>query len=117
MVNENAPFNALFRRGGFLELSGSLDRELAGQNFGLIEAAFYKRLGNITFLPIYTGFSIEAGNAWNRLSDISTENTIFAGSIFIGADTFIGPLYLAFGFNDDGQQALYFNIGQTFLEK
>jgi NTE family protein len=116
-INEDAPFNALFRRGGFLELSGSLTRELAGQNFGLIEAAVYKRLGNITFLPIYTGFSIEAGNVWNRLSDISTENTIFAGSIFIGADTFIGPLYLAFGFNDDGQQALYFNIGQTFLEK
>ena len=116
-INEDAPFNALFRRGGFLELSGSLDRELAGQNFSLIEAAFYKRLGNITFLPIYTGFSIETGNAWNRLSDISAENAIFAGSIFIGADTFIGPLYMAFGFNDDGQQALYFNIGQTFLEK
>lgn len=116
-INEDAPFNALFRRGGFLELSGSLNRELAGQNFSLIEAAFYKRLGNITFLPIYTGFSIETGNAWNRLSDISAENAIFAGSIFIGADTFIGPLYMAFGFNDDGQQALYFNIGQTFLEK
>ena len=116
-INEDAPFNALFRRGGFLELSGSLDRELAGQNFSLIEAAFYKRLGNITFLPIYTGFSIETGNAWNRLSDISAENAIFAGSIFIGADTFIGPLYMAFGFNDDGQQALYFNIGQTFLGK
>jgi NTE family protein len=116
-INEDAPFNALFRRGGFLELSGTLNRELAGQNFGLIEVAFYKRLGNITFLPIYTGFSIETGNVWNRLSDVSAENTIFAGSIFIGADTFIGPLYLAFGFNDDGQQALYFNIGQTFLEK
>ncbi len=116
-INEDAPFNALFRRGGFLELSGTLNRELAGQNFSLIEVAFYKRLGNITFLPIYTGFSVETGNVWNRLSDISTENTIFAGSIFIGADTFMGPLYLAFGFNDDGQQALYFNIGQTFLEK
>ena len=116
-INEDAPFNALFRRGGFLELSGSLDRELAGQNFGLLEVAFYKRLGNITFLPIYTGFSVETGNVWNRLSDISAENTILAGSIFIGADTFIGPLYLAFGFNDDGQQALYFNLGQTFLEQ
>jgi NTE family protein len=116
-INEDAPFNALFRRGGFLELSGSLNRELAGQNFGLLEVAFYKRLGNITFLPIYTGFSVETGNVWHRLSDVSVDNTIFAGSIFIGADTFLGPLYLAFGFNDDGQQALYFNIGQTFLEK
>ncbi len=114
-INEDAPFNALYRRGGFLELSGTLERELAGQHFGLIEAAFYKRLGNITFLPIYTGFSIEAGNAWSGYDDINAGNTTYAGSIFIGADTFIGPLYLAFGFNDDGGQALYFNLGQTFL--
>jgi len=114
-LDEDAPFNALYRRGGFLELSGTLERELAGQHFALIETAFYKRLGNITFLPIYTGFSLEAGNVWNKYSDINMDNTIFAGSIFIGADTFMGPLYLAFGFNDNGQQAVYFNLGQTFL--
>lgn len=114
-INENAPFNALYRRGGFLELSGTLERELAGQHFGLIEAAFYRRLGNITFLPIYSGFSVEAGNAWNRYEDINSDNLTFAGSIFIGADTFIGPLYLAIGATDNGDQALYFNLGQTFL--
>ncbi len=114
-INEDAPFNALYRRGGFLELSGTLDRELAGQHFGLIEAAFYRRLGDITFLPIYTGFSLEAGNAWNQYGDIDSDNINVAGSIFIGADTFIGPLYLAFGLTKDGEEALYFNLGQTFL--
>ncbi|MCG6939159.1 MAG: patatin-like phospholipase family protein [Gammaproteobacteria bacterium] len=116
-INEDAPFNALYRHGGFLEISGTLERELVGQYFGLVEAAFYRRLGNITFLPIYTGFSVEAGNAWNRRADINAENTTLAASIFIGADTFIGPLYLSFGFNDNGQQALYFNLGQSFLVK
>jgi NTE family protein len=114
-LNENAPFNALYRRGGFLEVSGTQRKELVGQHFGLLQAAFYRRLGNITFLPIYSGFSIEAGNAWNRYQDINADNTTLAGSIFIGADTFIGPLYLSFGFNDNGQQALYFNLGQSFL--
>ena len=116
-IDENAPFNAVYRRGGFLEISGTLERELAGQHFGLVEAAFYRRLGNITFLPIYSGFSLEAGNAWDRYEDINAENTTLAGSIFIGADTFLGPLYLAFGFNDNDDQALYFNLGQTFLSK
>ena len=115
-IDENAPYNALFRRGGWLELSGTLERERFGQHFGLIEAAFYRRLGNITFLPIYTGFSLEAGNVWNRYDDINADNTTTAGSIFIGADTFLGPLYLAFGANDDGEAALYFNLGQTFLK-
>ena len=114
-IDENAPFNALFRHGGFLETSGTMQRELAGQHFGLLEAAFYRRLGNITFLPIYSGFSIEAGNAWDRYEDINAENTPLAGSIFVGADTFLGPVYLAIGFNDTNEQALYFNLGQTFL--
>ncbi len=116
-LNENAPFNALYRRGGFLELSGTLQRSVAGQHFGLIQAAFYRRLGDITFLPIYTGFSLEAGNAWDRYEDIKADNTILAGSLFIGADTFLGPLYLAFGFTDNGEQAVYFNLGKTFLVK
>lgn len=115
-IDENAPYNALFRRGGWLELSGTLERERFGQHFGIIEAAFYRRLGNITFLPIYTGFSLEAGNVWNRYTDINSDNTTAAGSIFIGADTFLGPLYLAIGANDDGEAALYFNLGQTFLK-
>lgn len=114
-INENAPFNALYRRGGFMELSGTLERELAGQHFGLIETALYRRLGNITFLPIYAGFSLEAGNIWNRYEDISTGSTTLAGSIFIGADTFAGPLYLAIGATNNGERALYFNLGQTFL--
>ena len=115
-IDENAPYNALFRRGGWLELSGTLERERAGQHFGLIEAAFYRRLGDITFLPIYTGFSLEAGNVWNRRDDINSDNTTLAGSLFIGADTFLGPLYIALGANDDGEAALYFNLGQTFLK-
>ena len=100
-----------------MELSGTLQRELSGQHFGLVEAAFYRRLGNITFLPIYSGFSVEAGNAWDRYGDINADNTTLAGSIFIGADTFLGPLYFAFGFTDNGEQALYFNLGQSFLAK
>jgi NTE family protein len=114
-INENAPYNALFRNGGFLELSGTLDRELAGQHFGLLEVAFYRRLGDITFLPIYTGFSLETGNNWNRFDDINAEDLTFAGSLFIGADTFIGPLYVAFGGNNKGDSVLYFYLGQTFL--
>jgi hypothetical protein len=40
----------------------------------------------------------------------------FAGSIFIGADTFMGPVYLAAGTTDLGETAVYFNIGKTFLD-
>ena len=108
--------NTLFWRGGFLELSGTIRNELPGQHFGMIETAFYRRHGNISLLPMYTGFSLEAGNAWMDSSEINSENIRLAGSLFIGAETFLGPIYLAIGATDKGESAVYFNIGKSFLE-
>jgi len=108
--------NTLFYRGGFLELSGTIRNELFGQHFGLIETAFYRRLGDIAFLPMYAGFSLEAGNAWIHTHDINADNIRLAGSAFIGADTFLGPIYIALGATDKGESAIYFNIGVSFLK-
>ena len=113
-LDENAPENALFRRGGFFELSGFLNRQLAGQHFGLLEAALYRRLGNITLLPIYAGFTLETGNAWNDRDEISFDNSVLAGSVFVGADTFLGPLYLAYGINDSNASTLYLYLGHRW---
>jgi NTE family protein len=85
--------------------------------FGLIEAAFYRRLGDIAFLPIYTGFSLEAGNAWDSKADINSGNMRYAGSLFIGSDTFIGPIYFALGSTSRGESSFYMNIGKTFIGK
>ena len=114
-LDEDAPYNALFWRGGFLELSGTVRNELFGEHFGLVETVFYRRLGDITFLPIYTGFSLEAGNAWLETSDINSDNIRYSGSLFIGADTFLGPIYIAFGASSQGDAAFYLNIGKSFL--
>jgi len=107
--------NELFWHGGFLELSGTIRNELFGQYFGLIETAFYRRLGDITFLPLYAGFSLEAGNAWIERSDINSNNIRYSGSIFVGAETFLGPVYIAVGASSKGDLAFYFNISKTFL--
>ncbi|MCP4076695.1 MAG: hypothetical protein GY744_11000 [Gammaproteobacteria bacterium] len=113
--DEDIPLNAFLIHGGLFELSGTVRNELLSPHFGLLEVALYRRLGNISFLPIYTGFSLETGNAWGSKDDINTDNLRFAGSIFIGADTFMGPLYFSIGATDRGEQAIYLNIGKTFL--
>ena len=113
-LDENAPDNALFRHGGFLNLSGFLNRQLAGQHFGLLETAFYRRLGNITLLPMYAGFSAEIGNVWDDRDQISVNNTVLAGSIFIGADTILGPLYFAYGLNDASASTIYLYLGRQW---
>jgi NTE family protein len=113
-LDENAPNNAQFRRGGFLNLSGFLNRQLAGQHFGLLEAAFYRRLGNITLLPMYAGFSLETGNVWDDRDQISVDNTVLAGSVFVGADTILGPLYVAYGLNDADSSTIYLYLGRQW---
>lgn len=114
-LDENAPENALFRRGGLFELSGFLNRQLAGQHFGMLEAIVFRRLGNITLLPIYAGFSVEAGNMWDSREDISLDNTVLAGSVFLGADTILGPVYLGFGINDSNASSVYLYLGRRWV--
>jgi len=113
-VDENAPENALFRRGGLFELSGYLNRQLAGQHFGLLEGVYYRRIGNITLLQLYAGFSLETGNMWDNRDDIDVDNLVYAGSAFIGADTVFGPLYLAYGINDSNSSTVYLYLGRRW---
>ena len=109
-----APVERLYRLGGFLNLSGLNPDELSGQQSGIATLAYYRRVGDIALLPIYIGATAELGNTWQDRSDISLDSSILAGSVFIGLDTILGPVYTAFGLTEDGQKALYFYIGRTF---
>jgi NTE family protein len=109
-----APPERLFRLGGFFNLSGLNPDELTGQHLSIANLAYYRRVGDIALLPTYIGATVELGNTWQDRSDMSLDNSIFAGSAFIGVDTFIGPVYTAFGLAEGGQRALYFYVGRTF---
>jgi len=109
-----APVERLYRLGGFLNLSGLNPDELSGQHTGIATLAYYRRLGDITLLPTYIGATAELGNTWQDKSDISLDSSIFAGSVFVGVDSILGPIYLAVGLAEHGQTALYFYVGRTF---
>jgi NTE family protein len=109
-----APPERLYRLGGFLNLSGLNPDELSGQHFGIAALAYYRRVGDIALLPAYIGGTFELGNTWQDRSDMSLQNSIFAGSVFIGVDSILGPIYLAVGLAEGGQRALYFYVGRTF---
>ena len=104
--------------GGFLNLSGYLTDELSGQEVGLARIVCFRNMGAAGLgdfrTTLYLGFSVEAGKAWQKRSDITLGSLIYAGSAFIGADTFIGPAYIAYGFAEGGHQTLGLFIGQRF---
>jgi len=104
--------------GGFFNLSGYLQDELAGQHVGVGRVIFYRKLGSGGLghyrSQLYFGGSLEAGNAWQKREDISASNLLYAGSIFLGAETFLGPAYLAYGIAEGGHHTVGMYIGQRF---
>ncbi len=109
--DDNAPLERLFRTGGFLRLSGLQDNELTGQHAGLADLIYMRRIYKIQFFQSYLGASLELGNAWQDTDDVSMDNTLVAGSLFLGLDTPIGPLYFAWGRTDEDDRSLYIYLG------
>jgi len=119
-LNSTAPndVRTQFPLGGFLSLSGLAADSLEGPNYGIARLIFYSKIGRggegLFDMPVYLGASFEAGNVWQKRSDASWQSLRKDGSIFLGLDTLIGPLYLAAGYDQSGREAFYLFLGRTF---
>lgn len=107
------PAQSFYRLGGFLNLSGFNQDELSGGNLGLARAVYMRNLTS-GLVSTYAGASLEAGNVWDQRSDIGFDDLRFGSSLFLGADTFIGPIYLGYGYADGGFGALYLMLGRPW---
>ena len=107
-----------FSLGGLFNLSGLTRDQLRGQHALLGALAFYRQIGGRSAappnLPIYLGLSLETGNVWENKSDITFSSLIPAGSVFLGMDTVLGPVYVAYGMAEGGHDAFYFFLGRGF---
>ncbi|MBN1884793.1 MAG: patatin-like phospholipase family protein [Candidatus Krumholzibacteriota bacterium] len=110
---DDAPFQRAVRLGGFSRLSGLEHNELAGQHAGLASCALFARIGSLGIVPVYGGCSLEYGEVFARSEDIRIEDGRVAGSVFLGLDTPIGPLYAAWGLVDGGRANGYLFLGQS----
>ena len=52
---------------------------------------------------------------WSERSDISSGDFTNAGSIYLGMDSPIGPIYIAYGRSEKTQDAIYITLGWPFL--
>jgi NTE family protein len=118
ILGGKAPIQDTFPLGGFLNLSGLGRGQLRGQHLLLGRLIAYRQVAGRGAappnLPVYLGFSLEAGNTWQDTDDISFDSFVPAGSAFVGVDTFLGPVYLAYGYAEGGRDAFYFYLGRGF---
>ena len=114
VYNGRAPFHEAYTLGGFFRLSGlPVDAKL-GQHRALNRAAYYYRLQERAIFPIYFGASLEAGQVWPGTEEIDLGDLDAAGSLFVGIDSPIGPVYLGAGMAKEGEGSLYIFLGQPF---
>ncbi|MBH9551239.1 patatin-like phospholipase family protein [Inhella sp. 4Y17] len=100
--------------GGFQQLSGMQADQITGNALALFRAGVYHRLLDAPVLSrgLFLGGSLEAGNVWIQPRAARWSALRWAGSVYVGADTAIGPLYLALGRTDTGSNAVYLFLGR-----
>ena len=107
-----------FVLGGPGWFSGFRQDALAGQNYQLGRLVYYRRLTpsyfNAVSLPLYLGASLEYGRVYNRDETDFDTGYFGGGSLLLGMDTLVGPLFFGLGANEEGHEALYMKLGQTF---
>lgn len=108
-----APVQNLYRLGGRWRLAGFQHNELTGQNYALGFAGYTYELGKLLGRSAQVGGTVEYGNAWQRRSDMSLSDGIWNGSVFLGFDSWIGPLIFGMGFREGGRNVIFIELGQS----
>jgi NTE family protein len=112
--NDDAPLQNLFTLGGFARLSGFSENQFAGQHAGLLRGGYMYDL-DTGFVDTYVGATAELGGVWRDQDDISFDNSVFAGSLFLGVDTVIGPVFLGYGHGEGGNNGIYLFLGKPWF--
>jgi NTE family protein len=104
--------------GGFFNLSGLATQSLLGPNYAIGRAIYFRKIGRggegLFEFPAYIGASFEVGNTYMRRGDLGWGSAHKDGSIFLGLDTFLGPVFLGTGYDQTGNSAFYLFLGRTF---
>jgi NTE family protein len=110
----NMPAYESFSLGGPLQLSGYRIGEFSGRRMGFTRLMYYNhaiKLPDILGSGVYVGASLEAGQIRSRLDGAGGKGTLFSGSAFLAADTFLGPAYFGLGAGEAGRWSLYLLLG------
>lgn len=108
--NGPPPAYGNFFLGGFLNLSGFNPYELSGQYMGHGMVGFLRRMDKDSILPMYLGGTLEAGNTWQQRDAIGRD-WLMGGSVFLGLDTFIGPVYVGYSLAEDHRGTAFVYLG------
>lgn len=108
------PLFDAFDLGGFQNLSGFNDRQLLANRLTFGRVVYSYQVWNAGALTrgLYLGGSFEAADVSERINGPGSRSALLAGSLFVAADTALGPFYLGTGFGEGGERAIYIFLGR-----
>ena len=110
---DDLPVREDFRLGGFASMSGFGEGELRGDAFAVGRVGWLRRIAQIppALRAVVAGGWIEAGDAWDR-SDDEELDLRASVSVAVGAESILGPLFLAWSRAEGGDGRVTLSLGR-----
>jgi len=116
LATNDTPLYAYYRLGGFMDLSGFAQNSLLARQYAigrLVLLSQLSRFGTSLFgLDLYGGATVELASIHNDVPGLVDDPLRPGGSVFLGSNTTLFPIYLGVGYAEGGQFALYLAVGR-----
>jgi NTE family protein len=109
-----APIQSVYRLGGRGRGIGYRRNELSGQHYMVLIGGYLYELADIFGRGAFIGGSLELTNAWESRSDIGLEDSVLNVGIYLGFDSWVGPMQLGYGAREGNEGTLFLEIGRQF---
>lgn len=106
-----------FELGGFMDFSGYANGQLVGPYAGLARMGYYREIARLPSRlgrGLYAGLWFEAGDVWFSASDFGSGPLRTSATLALGADTILGPMFLAYSKAQRNQGVFTLSIGRRF---
>jgi NTE family protein len=108
------PLYAMFRLGGFLNMSGFRLQQLLGTQFVYGRALYQARLSSVPlFEGVYAGLAYEIADMPQAVA-LNDRSSFQSGTAYLAADTPLGVAYFGVGHANQGTTAVYIYLGKPF---
>lgn len=114
-LGSSLPPYAQFTLGGPFGFAGLAEDQFRGSSLGVGSISYRYRLIQLPSQIGRGAYAIsrfDVGNVWP--DEVDAGDLRYGGTLGLGADTVIGPLYLAYGHADGGYGCVYFSLGTAF---
>lgn len=106
---ENSSFSNVGRLSG-----AEIGSDLGNYSFNT-SVGYMRQLASVPqFAEFYVGGAVGLGNVWQNKDDVDFKDLDSGASVFVGAETSLGPVFLGLRKSEGDDLEPYFNFGRSF---